>query len=159
MSAWISRVPHAGHVGSLRTLTVRNCIPRVSMSSSRPLSGSPAPTISLIASVACILPTSPGSTPSTPPYAQLGSGFQLFLAGDADVGQDQMPAVANQLGLDESGHGSAPRDGRDDDDFIAVAYARRKSALGSGVVVVDVKRDERIGLDSCVAQPRHPPGG
>ena len=45
----------------------------VSMTSSLPLSGSPTPRITLIASVAWIEPTIPGSTPRTPASAQLGA--------------------------------------------------------------------------------------
>ena len=37
------------------------------------MSGSPTPRISLIVSVAWITPMTPGSTPSTPPSAQLGT--------------------------------------------------------------------------------------
>ncbi|CAA9357389.1 MAG: hypothetical protein AVDCRST_MAG40-3250 [uncultured Gemmatimonadaceae bacterium] len=44
-----------------------------STSSSRPASVSPRPSTSLIASVAWIVPTSPGSTPSTPPSSQEGT--------------------------------------------------------------------------------------
>src|SRR5439155_27234496 len=69
----IFRVPHAGHAGSFRTRTVRNVMPNASTSSSRPMSGSPAPSSSLITSVAWIVPTRPGSTPNTPPSAQLGT--------------------------------------------------------------------------------------
>ena len=46
---------------------------RASYSSSRPSSVSPSPVISLIASVAWIAPITPGSTPNTPPSAQLGT--------------------------------------------------------------------------------------
>ena len=37
------------------------------------MSGSPAPMISLTASVAWMVPTTPGRIPSTPPSAQLGT--------------------------------------------------------------------------------------
>ena len=73
MSDWISRVPHAGQSGSRWIFSVRNCMRSASTSSSRPISGSPMPVRSLIASVAWITPISPGSTPSTPPSAQLGT--------------------------------------------------------------------------------------
>ncbi len=44
-----------------------------SISSSRPISGSPMPSTSLSASAACHVPTMPASTPSTPPSAQFGT--------------------------------------------------------------------------------------
>ena len=37
------------------------------------MSGSPIPVISLMVSVACTVPTIPGSTPNTPPSAQFGA--------------------------------------------------------------------------------------
>ena len=62
-----------GSAGSLRSSASRNCMRSASNRSSRPISGSPMPRMSLIASVAWITPISPGSTPSTPPSAQLGT--------------------------------------------------------------------------------------
>ena len=46
---------------------------RASKISSRPISGSPCPRISFIASTAWMQPTIPGSTPSTPASAQFGT--------------------------------------------------------------------------------------
>jgi hypothetical protein len=52
---------------------VRNDIRSASNSSRRPASVSPNPVSSLIASVACNVPITPGSTPSTPPSAHDGT--------------------------------------------------------------------------------------
>ena len=62
-----------GHSGSRRRRMVRKFIRRASTSSSRPASVSPIPRINLIASVAWMVPMRPGSTPSTPASAQLGT--------------------------------------------------------------------------------------
>src|SRR5512133_3094009 len=82
-------VPQTGQSGSLRSLSSRNFMPKASTSNRRPMSASPAPRISLIASVACITPTSPGSTPSTPPSAHDGTslgGEDAYLTFKAEDG-------------------------------------------------------------------------
>src|SRR4029078_8999604 len=65
--------PHILQLGFLRSLNSRNFICQASNSSSRLTSVSGAPRINLIVSVAWIVPTIPGKTPSTPPSAQLGT--------------------------------------------------------------------------------------
>src|SRR5881398_1632380 len=65
--------PQTGQFGSRRRLTSLNSVASASKRSSRPTSGSPIPRQSLSASLACSEPTMPGSTPSTPPSAQLGA--------------------------------------------------------------------------------------
>ena len=65
--------PHAGQLGSRRTLKLRNDSSSASYASRRPTSGSPRSSSSLIASSAWIDPMMPGSTPSTPASAQLGA--------------------------------------------------------------------------------------
>src|SRR3989442_16021016 len=62
-----------GHSGSRRTLSSVNVAPSASYSRSFPISGSPAPVTSLMASVACSMPIVPGSTPTTPFAPQDGA--------------------------------------------------------------------------------------
>ena len=62
-----------GQLGSFLSFSSRNRIRSASNSTSRPISESPAPRISLITSFACSAPMIPGSTPSTPPSAQDGT--------------------------------------------------------------------------------------
>src|SRR5439155_20739138 len=65
--------PQTGQSGSRRSATSVKVVVSASKRSSRPISGSPIPSASLIASLACREPITPGSTPSTPPSAQLGA--------------------------------------------------------------------------------------
>jgi hypothetical protein len=55
-----------GQSGSRRTLSSVVVAASASYISRRPMSGSPAPMMSLTTSVACSRPIVPGSTPSTP---------------------------------------------------------------------------------------------
>jgi hypothetical protein len=65
--------PHTGHWGSLGNRISLNRGPNASISSSRPISGSPSPAINLMASVAMIAPMDAHSMPSTPPSAHDGA--------------------------------------------------------------------------------------
>ena len=65
--------PQTGQSGFLRSLRVRKLMPRASTRSRRPTSGSPMPRMSLMTSVAWMMPTRPGRMPRTPPSAQDGT--------------------------------------------------------------------------------------
>jgi sulfur-carrier protein adenylyltransferase/sulfurtransferase len=65
--------PQTGHAGSRRSFNSWNFILSASNSSSRPTSELPRPMASLRISVAWMQPMMPGSTPNTPPSAQLGT--------------------------------------------------------------------------------------
>ena len=65
--------PQTGQSARRSIFTSLNSVASASKRSSRPISGSPIPSASLSASLACSEPTMPGSTPSTPPSAQLGA--------------------------------------------------------------------------------------
>ena len=58
--------PHARQLGFRLHLTVRNSMSSALKSSRRPVSSWPTPTMILMASVASIVPMTPGSTPNTP---------------------------------------------------------------------------------------------
>ena len=66
-----ARTPRQSGSGGSRISRKR--IASASKCSRRPASGSPMPSSSLIASVACSRPITPGSTPSTPASLQLGA--------------------------------------------------------------------------------------
>ena len=72
-SVMVGESPQTGQAGSRRSETSVKEAASASKSSSRPTSGSPIPSASLSASFAWIEPITPGSTPSTPPSAQLGA--------------------------------------------------------------------------------------
>ena len=57
-------------LGTFSTLVIKLA---ASKRNNRPLNGSPIPVRTFITSFACKLPTIPGSTPKTPPSAQLGT--------------------------------------------------------------------------------------
>src|SRR3954464_15570341 len=71
-----------GHSGSRRTFSSVNVAPSASYSSSRPMSGSPTPTTSLMTSVACSRPIVPGRTPRTPLAPQDGASSAGGGTGD-----------------------------------------------------------------------------
>src|SRR6476659_185014 len=83
-SVIVGSSPQTGQAGSRRRVTSVNEAASASYSSSRPTSASPIPSASLRASVAWIDPTTPGSTPRTPPSAQLGAS-----SGGGGVGKRQ----------------------------------------------------------------------
>ena len=65
--------PHTGHSGSFGTFSSWKVIRMASYTSSLPTSVSPAPRISLMVSVAWMVPMTPGRTPKTPASAQDGT--------------------------------------------------------------------------------------
>src|SRR5690606_22279510 len=69
----VGESPVSGLAGFLVTLKVRSSNDRASKAHNFPLSGSPIPVMTLIPSNACMLPTMPGNTPSTPASAQLAT--------------------------------------------------------------------------------------
>ena len=69
----ISPGRHTGQSGSGDSRVSRKRRASASKCSRRPVSGAPRPRTSLIASVACSRPITPGNTPSTPASAQLGA--------------------------------------------------------------------------------------
>ena len=65
--------PHTRQSGSARTVSVSQVCASPSWTSRRPISGSPSPTMSLIASTASTEPIAPTVAPRTPPTAHDGT--------------------------------------------------------------------------------------
>ena len=97
--------PQIGHDGSFLIFSSRKFMLKASKSISLPIKGVPIPVINLIASVACITPTTPGKMPSTPPSAQDGTmpgkmqyGTSWWFLDQKDGMEKQINALSN-LGL------------------------------------------------------------
>src|SRR5258706_1467106 len=89
-------LPQTGQLGSFGILYSRKDMSIASKRSNRPMSGLPLPMMSLMASLAWMLPMMPHMTPSTPPSAQLGtspggggSGYQHQQHGPPMCGSDK----------------------------------------------------------------------
>src|SRR5438067_999101 len=102
-SVMVGCSPQTGQSGSRRSVTSLNSVESASKRSRRPESDSPMPSASFSVSFAWSEPMIPGSTPSTPPSAQLGAApcrGEIERGGRAETaGADQEDARLEQLQL------------------------------------------------------------
>src|SRR5206468_1422012 len=125
-SVIVGSSPQTGHEGSLRNLTSLNSVSSASKRSRRPTSGSPIPSRSLIVSFACSEPTMPGSTPSTPPSAQLGAS--------SGGGGEEAAVAGARVGLEDRDLALEAVDGAVDDGRV----------VPDGRVVDEIPRGEVV---------------
>ena len=128
-SVIVGSSPQTGQAGSRRSATSVKDVSSASKSSSRPTSGSPSPRTSFSASFAWSKPMIPGSTPRTPPSAQLGAS-----SGGGGVGEEA--AVARALARLEDRHLALEPVDRAVDD---------RDVVPDGRVVEQVARGEVVG--------------
>src|SRR5438128_2225174 len=85
--------PQVGQPGSRRSLSSRNLVASASNINRRPARFLPMPRMIFTASVACRMPTTPGSTPSTPASwqegAMSGGGGQIIAGRRAEAARAQ----------------------------------------------------------------------
>ena len=148
--------PHSAQSGSGGSRTVRNRVASASQISSRPDSVSPMPRISFSTSVACSVPITPVTAPSTPASLQVGTsagrrrfGIQAAVARAAGVRLEH-----RKLALEAQHRGRHQRAARQ---HAGVGHQKARGEIVGAVADDVVARDQRqrvVGGEPRGVRPR-----